>query len=126
MDLGTIKKRLESNYYYSAKECISDFNMMFTDCYLYNKPGEVNRLNFYFVFNRNFSFIIIEKQKDVVMMATSLETLFYEQLVEMPTEVKKQNEFFVVLFFKFVRLGNRNYSSTFQIRRSQSFTNIHR
>ena len=42
MDLGTIKKRLESNYYYSAKECISDFNMMFTDCYLYNKPGEVN------------------------------------------------------------------------------------
>lgn len=63
MDLGTIKKRLESNYYYSAKECISDFNMMFTDCYLYNKPGE-----------------------DVVMMATSLETLFYEQLVEMPNE----------------------------------------
>jgi hypothetical protein len=41
MDLGTIKKRLETNYYYSAKECISDINMMFTDCYLYNKPGEV-------------------------------------------------------------------------------------
>lgn len=43
MDLGTIKKRLETNYYYSAKECITDLNMMFTDCYLYNKPGEVNR-----------------------------------------------------------------------------------
>jgi hypothetical protein len=41
MDLGTIKKRLETNYYYSAKECITDLNMMFTDCYLYNKPGEV-------------------------------------------------------------------------------------
>ena len=41
MDLGTIKKRLDSNYYYSAKECITDLNMMFTDCYLYNKPGEV-------------------------------------------------------------------------------------
>lgn len=41
MDLSTIKKRLDSNYYYSAKECISDLNMMFTDCYLYNKPGEV-------------------------------------------------------------------------------------
>lgn len=44
MDLSTIKKRLETNYYYSAKECISDFNMMFTDCYLYNKPGEVNEI----------------------------------------------------------------------------------
>ena len=41
MDLGTIKKRLDSNYYYSAKECITDLNMMFADCYLYNKPGEV-------------------------------------------------------------------------------------
>jgi len=63
MDLGTIKKRLDTNYYYSAKECISDFNMMFTDCYLYNKPGE-----------------------DVVMMATSLESLFYEELMKMPEE----------------------------------------
>ena len=41
MDLGTIKKRLDSNYYYSMKECITDLNMMFTNCYLYNKPGEV-------------------------------------------------------------------------------------
>ena len=41
MDLGTIKKRLDSNYYYSMKECITDLNMMFTNCYVYNKPGEV-------------------------------------------------------------------------------------
>jgi len=41
MDLGTIKKRLETNYYYSFKECITDVNLMFTNCYLYNKPGEV-------------------------------------------------------------------------------------
>ena len=41
MDLGLIKKRLESSYYYSAKECIADFNTMFTNCYVYNKPGEV-------------------------------------------------------------------------------------
>ena len=41
MDLGTIKKRLETNYYHSAKQCISDFNTMFTNCYVYNKPGEV-------------------------------------------------------------------------------------
>jgi hypothetical protein len=63
MDLGTIKKRLETNYYYSAKECISDFNMMFTDCYLYNKPGE-----------------------DVVIMGVALEQAFYEKLAEMPSD----------------------------------------
>ncbi|CAF5124001.1 unnamed protein product, partial [Rotaria sp. Silwood1] len=63
IDLGTIKKRLESNYYYSAKECISDINMMFTDCYLYNKPGE-----------------------DVVIMGATLEKVFYEKLAEMPSD----------------------------------------
>lgn len=53
MDLSTIKKRLENNYYWSAKECIHDFNTMFTNCYIYNKPGE-----------------------DVVFMAQVLEKLF--------------------------------------------------
>uniref|UniRef100_A0A674GPP1 Bromo domain-containing protein n=1 Tax=Taeniopygia guttata TaxID=59729 RepID=A0A674GPP1_TAEGU len=42
MDMGTIKKRLENNYYWNAQECIQDFNTMFTNCYIYNKvnPGE--------------------------------------------------------------------------------------
>lgn len=53
MDLGTIKKRLDNNYYWSGKECIQDFNTMFTNCYVYNKPGE-----------------------DVVVMAQTLEKLF--------------------------------------------------
>lgn len=53
MDLGTIKKRLENSYYWSGKECIQDFNTMFTNCYVYNKPGE-----------------------DVVVMAQALEKLF--------------------------------------------------
>lgn len=53
MDLGTIKKRLENTYYWSGKECIQDFNIMFTNCYVYNKPGE-----------------------DVVVMAQALEKLF--------------------------------------------------
>ena len=39
--MGTIKKRLESNFYKSAQECIRDFNQMFTNCYTYNKEGEV-------------------------------------------------------------------------------------
>lgn len=43
MDLGTIKKRLENNFYRSASECMQDFNTMFTNCYIYNKvrhPGK--------------------------------------------------------------------------------------
>ena len=63
MDLGTIKKRLESNYYWSGKECIQDFNTMFTNCYVYNKPGE-----------------------DVVLMAQSLEKLFLTKVAQMPKE----------------------------------------
>lgn len=53
MDLNTIKKRLENNYYWNAKECIHDMNTMFSNCYVYNKPGE-----------------------DVVVMAQTLEKLF--------------------------------------------------
>ncbi|ODM98442.1 Bromodomain-containing protein 2 [Orchesella cincta] len=43
MDLGTIKKRLENNFYWSAKECLNDFKTMFTNCYVYNKPGGGNK-----------------------------------------------------------------------------------
>ena len=39
--MGTIKKRLESNFYHTAQDCIKDFNQMFTNCLTYNKPGEV-------------------------------------------------------------------------------------
>lgn len=65
MDLGTIKVRLETNYYYSAKECIDDFNTMFRNCYIYNKPGE-----------------------DVVVMAQTLEKLYIQKIALMPPEVK--------------------------------------
>lgn len=63
MDMGTIKKRLENNYYWSAKECIQDFNTMFTNCYVYNKPGE-----------------------DVVVMAQALEKIFLSKVQLMPKE----------------------------------------
>ncbi|XP_026479099.1 homeotic protein female sterile-like isoform X2 [Ctenocephalides felis] len=63
MDLGTIKKRLEHNYYWSGKECIQDFNTMFTNCYVYNKPGE-----------------------DVVVMAQTLEKLFLTKVAVMPKD----------------------------------------
>ena len=63
MDLGTIKKRLENTYYWSGKECVQDFNTMFTNCYVYNKPGE-----------------------DVVVMAQTLEKLFLTKVAQMPKE----------------------------------------
>ncbi|KAL1455702.1 hypothetical protein WDU94_009778 [Cyamophila willieti] len=63
MDLGTIKRRLENNYYWSGKEAISDFTTMFTNCYIYNKPGE-----------------------DVVLMAQTLEKLFLTKVSAMPKQ----------------------------------------
>ncbi|XP_031638394.1 homeotic protein female sterile-like isoform X2 [Contarinia nasturtii] len=63
MDLGTIKKRLENNFYWSSKECIQDFNTMFTNCYVYNKPGE-----------------------DVVVMAQALEKVFLTKVTLMPKD----------------------------------------
>uniref|UniRef100_A0AAR2K2J1 Bromodomain testis associated n=1 Tax=Pygocentrus nattereri TaxID=42514 RepID=A0AAR2K2J1_PYGNA len=63
MDLNTIKKRLENNYYWKAMECIEDFNTMFTNCYVYNRPGD-----------------------DIVLMAQALEKLFLEKVAEMPQE----------------------------------------
>ena len=61
MDLGTIKTRLETNYYQSASECISDITLMFRNCYVYNKPGE-----------------------DVVIMGQTLEKLFIQKIACMP------------------------------------------
>lgn len=57
MDLGTIKKRLENNYYWCGQECIDDFNTMFNNCMMYNKPGD-----------------------DVVVMAQTIEKLFLSKV----------------------------------------------
>ncbi|NXR53317.1 BRDT protein, partial [Hippolais icterina] len=63
MDLGTIKKRLEHNYYTRAAECIEDFKTMFWNCYMYNKPGD-----------------------DIVFMAEELEKVFMQKIAHMPPE----------------------------------------
>uniref|UniRef100_A0A3B4BMS5 Bromodomain-containing protein 2 n=1 Tax=Periophthalmus magnuspinnatus TaxID=409849 RepID=A0A3B4BMS5_9GOBI len=63
MDMGTIKKRLENNYYHEASECIQDFSTMFTNCYIYNKPTD-----------------------DIVLMAQSLEKIFLQKVADMPEE----------------------------------------
>jgi len=45
MDMGTIKRRLENNFYRSANECMQDFNTMFTNCYIYNKVTHCSPLH---------------------------------------------------------------------------------
>ncbi|XP_061590408.1 bromodomain-containing protein 4-like isoform X3 [Cololabis saira] len=60
MDLGTIKTRLENDYYWSASECMQDFNTMFTNCYIYNKPTD-----------------------DIVLMALALEKIFLQKVSQM-------------------------------------------
>lgn len=42
MDMGYIKRKLEQNAYYSAKECIADFRQIFNNCCTYNKPTDVS------------------------------------------------------------------------------------
>eukprot|EP00072_Mus_musculus_P070977 XP_017172740.1 PREDICTED: bromodomain-containing protein 2 isoform X3 [Mus musculus] len=63
MDMGTIKRRLENNYYWAASECMQDFNTMFTNCYIYNKPTD-----------------------DIVLMAQTLEKIFLQKVASMPQE----------------------------------------
>ncbi|KAM7012585.1 bromodomain testis-specific protein isoform 2-T2 [Tautogolabrus adspersus] len=63
MDLSTIKKRLQNRYYWQGLDCIKDFNTMFTNCYVYNKPAD-----------------------DIVFMAQSLEKLFLQKVSKMPNE----------------------------------------
>eukprot|EP00112_Aurelia_sp_Birch-Aquarium-sp1_P016040 Seg36.4 transcript_id=Seg36.4/GoldUCD/mRNA.D3Y31 product="Bromodomain testis-specific protein" protein_id=Seg36.4/GoldUCD/D3Y31 len=63
MDLGSIKRKLENQEYFSAKECIEDFNRIFENCYTYNKPGE-----------------------DVVLMAQELQKFFQDKVMSMPPE----------------------------------------
>ncbi|XP_061682195.1 bromodomain testis-specific protein isoform X2 [Syngnathoides biaculeatus] len=63
MDMGTIKRRLENKYYWKAMECVQDFHTMFTNCYVYNKPGD-----------------------DIVFMAQTLEKLFLLEVSKMPKD----------------------------------------
>lgn len=61
MDLGTIKHRLDCGYYRNVEECLSDFRLMFTNCYTYNQPDQ-----------------------DVFKMAQVLEKLFSEKARNIP------------------------------------------
>jgi len=43
--MHTIKKKLDSQQYSCAKECIDDFRLMFNNCYTYNGEKEVNGID---------------------------------------------------------------------------------
>ncbi|KAL3317601.1 hypothetical protein Ciccas_003746 [Cichlidogyrus casuarinus] len=62
MDLGTIKQRLNQKYYYCAAEALDDLFLMFSNCYVFNKPGD-----------------------DVVFMGQRLEVIVQANLRVMPT-----------------------------------------
>nr|XP_033772224.1 bromodomain testis-specific protein isoform X2 [Geotrypetes seraphini] len=66
MDLSTIKKRLEYKYYMKSMDCVEDFNTMFTNCYVYNRPGD-----------------------DIVLMAQTLEKIFLQKVAQMPQDERE-------------------------------------
>uniref|UniRef100_A0A915D1K4 Bromo domain-containing protein n=1 Tax=Ditylenchus dipsaci TaxID=166011 RepID=A0A915D1K4_9BILA len=41
MDLGTIEKRLQNVYYYSADDCLRDVGAVMTNCFLFNEEADV-------------------------------------------------------------------------------------
>jgi len=63
MDMMMIKTKLDNYSYYSGEECVKDFNLMFSNCYIYNKNTD-----------------------DVVLMAQTLEKLFLQKLRELPKD----------------------------------------
>lgn len=63
-DFGTIKQRLNENVYKKAQDCITDIELVFSNCYKFNDPT-----------------------MDIVSMARSIEELFQEQLLKMPGKI---------------------------------------
>ncbi|EDW48569.1 bromodomain-containing protein bet-1 [Drosophila sechellia] len=41
MDIGTILKRVQNNYYKSVNDAIADFKLIISNCFLFNRPGDV-------------------------------------------------------------------------------------
>lgn len=97
MDLGTIKKRLENNYYWSATECLQDFNTMFTNCYIYNRvrsrwnvpvppPHSLPPVR---LTSHTASLFVRQPTDDIVLMALALEKVFLQKVAAM---VPKEEE----------------------------------
>lgn len=68
--MGTIKKRLENNYYRGAGECLQDFNTMFTNCYIYNKVDTFDLRN---DTSRNYFCVIVSNINKYWISDTCIE-----------------------------------------------------
>jgi len=86
MCMQMIKKKLEDNQYKKGEECIKDFNLMFSNCYIYNKATD-----------------------DVVLMAQTLEKVLLQKIREMP---KDEKEVFVPAKTKKSKKGSNNSVTT--------------
>lgn len=62
MDLSTIRQKIKDQVYWSASECLADFDLMFENCRAFNRPGD-----------------------DVNKLADKLEAVMQKKLKEMPT-----------------------------------------
>lgn len=85
MDLGTMKARLNSKFYQFASECLEDLFKMFTNCYIYNRPGD-----------------------DIVVMAQHLESVARQHLQQMLSCPKVE---IPVLQPVIMRVGQTNLST---------------
>ena len=67
MDMGTIREKLQQHLYANVDECLRDFNLMFSNCRLYNKPGS-----------------------DIVKFCAALEKAYHHRLAYMPQPVSSE------------------------------------
>lgn len=104
MDMGTIKKRLENNYYWSASEAMQDFNTMFTNCYIYNKVNTHTHTHIKYTQVQTLNgsdpgppqgvappnpiqrVPVVQPTDDIVLMAQALEKIFLQKVAQMPQE----------------------------------------
>uniref|UniRef100_A0A915NNP7 Bromo domain-containing protein n=1 Tax=Meloidogyne floridensis TaxID=298350 RepID=A0A915NNP7_9BILA len=66
MDLGTIEKRLKNMYYYSAQECMKDFEQIWSNCYKFNQCED-----------------------DVTLMCKNVENLYRDRMKKFPNEERE-------------------------------------
>jgi hypothetical protein len=59
MDLGTIKKRLEENYYTKVEDVAADIRLVWSNCMLYNRDGSEVSCTLLRIFNPYVYFLSV-------------------------------------------------------------------
>ena len=76
MDLSTIRKKFDQKKYNFGREALADFETMFSNCYLYNKPTD-----------------------DVTLMCQAVESFFKDLVKKMDAHDNLKVEVEVKIFF---------------------------